>query len=240
MLEEAALAAALLSERDPFLRSRAATGRARGPRVTSRSDVLDRVHALEQFERQGVADERVGTLNPSAAKHIFRTRDQLVRLAARLAQSRPAGSEARSRSRRTPSSAPFSPPIPIASPAAASPAVAAGSWSAAAACDWPTKSALADEELYVCVDVDAAQRRSPRPAGLGRRSHWLPDRSHRHDHDRRVRRSQRQSRRPASGQSFDDLVLEESPAALPEPKRSRQRLSRRSGDATSSMALPAD
>ena len=45
---EAALLAALLSERDPFPR----TPRGAGPRRASRSDLLDRLDALEAFERR--------------------------------------------------------------------------------------------------------------------------------------------------------------------------------------------
>ena len=48
---EAALLAALLSERDPFPRS-PRSERGTGPRRSSRSDLLDRLDALEAFERR--------------------------------------------------------------------------------------------------------------------------------------------------------------------------------------------
>jgi ATP-dependent helicase HrpB len=71
--KEAALLAALLSERDPFLRAPRGTG----PRRASRSDLLDRLDALEAFERrQGSREE----LNPSAARFVLRARDQLADL----------------------------------------------------------------------------------------------------------------------------------------------------------------
>ncbi len=80
----AALAAALLSERDPFMRSGGnARGTERGPRTAanyvSRSDILDRVAALEAFESGGVADSSFGPINRSAAAFLFRARQQLLR-----------------------------------------------------------------------------------------------------------------------------------------------------------------
>jgi ATP-dependent helicase HrpB len=71
----AALAAALLSERDPFLRPE----RAAGPRHATPSDVLDRVEALEQFEQDGRASTAAGELNRAAARSVLRARDQLLR-----------------------------------------------------------------------------------------------------------------------------------------------------------------
>ncbi len=63
---EAALAAAVLAERDPFLRSSSVR--------PSRSDLLDRVDALEDFERRGRGDR----LHEGAARFVLKARDQLV------------------------------------------------------------------------------------------------------------------------------------------------------------------
>ena len=68
----AALAAALLSERDPFPRGPA-------PHETS-SDVLDRIEALEAIETGSRAPSALGQVNRGAAKFIFHARDQLARL----------------------------------------------------------------------------------------------------------------------------------------------------------------
>ena len=73
---EAALLAALLSERDPFPRAPRGTG----PRRASRSDLLDRLDALEAFERRNAFD---GDLNAGAARYVLRARDQLLELAKR-------------------------------------------------------------------------------------------------------------------------------------------------------------
>ncbi len=73
---EAALLAALLSERDPFPRA----PRGAGPRRSSRSDLLDRLDALEAFERR---DRSGPDLNTGAARFVLQARDQLAEMARR-------------------------------------------------------------------------------------------------------------------------------------------------------------
>ena len=73
---QAALLAALLSERDPFPRG----VRGAGPRRASRSDLLDRLDALERLERREGAGE---DLNPGAARFVLKARDQLAELGRR-------------------------------------------------------------------------------------------------------------------------------------------------------------
>ncbi|MBI3821813.1 MAG: DEAD/DEAH box helicase [Planctomycetes bacterium] len=72
-----ALAAALLSERDPFMRGQNPIPRRR--RAGSYSDVLDRVAALEEHEAQGSETFEIGTLNTQSARFLLRARDQLLR-----------------------------------------------------------------------------------------------------------------------------------------------------------------
>lgn len=74
--KEAALLAALLSERDPFPRSPRGTR----PRRASRSDLLDRLDALEAFERRDWSEDR---LNAGAARFVLKARDQLNDMARR-------------------------------------------------------------------------------------------------------------------------------------------------------------
>lgn len=74
-----ALAAALLSERDPFLRADD-TRRPQRPSFTSESDLLERVRALEEFAQTGRRDSELGSLNPGAARGVLQARDQLARL----------------------------------------------------------------------------------------------------------------------------------------------------------------
>ena len=73
----AALAAALLSEREPFARQ--PRDRRGGHGRHSDSDLVDRVAALEAFESTGNCDSPVGRLNAASARWILRCRDQLLR-----------------------------------------------------------------------------------------------------------------------------------------------------------------
>src|SRR5262249_55063548 len=76
--ERVALAAALLSERDPFPRTPDAV---RVERLDpTASDVLDRVEALEDFEAHGTLDSHLGRLHRNTARFVLQARDQLLRL----------------------------------------------------------------------------------------------------------------------------------------------------------------
>jgi ATP-dependent helicase HrpB len=70
-----ALAAATLSERDPFPRPDDRSA----PAARSESDILDRLTALEAFERSGRVQTPWGTLHRSAARYVLHVRDQLLR-----------------------------------------------------------------------------------------------------------------------------------------------------------------
>jgi ATP-dependent helicase HrpB len=73
-----ALAAALLAERDPFARS-LDEPIAAVPSHTTSSDVLERIEALEEFERSGRTATPRGSLHRPAAHFVLRARDQLLR-----------------------------------------------------------------------------------------------------------------------------------------------------------------
>lgn len=81
----ACLCAALLSERDPFLRdiSPQSVGEQRNHGQYHRrtdSDLLDRVSALEEFRDTGTRQFEVGTLSTGAAKQVVRIAADLVRV----------------------------------------------------------------------------------------------------------------------------------------------------------------
>lgn len=76
--DKAALAAALLGDRDPFRTGQESPAPARH-QAPSVSDVLDRVEALEQFTRTHQVPLSLGTLHRGAAHFILRARDQLLR-----------------------------------------------------------------------------------------------------------------------------------------------------------------
>ena len=86
--DRAALMAAMLSERDPFLRGPAADRNARGAgnqsggiRTTSihrsRSDVLDRLHAVEDFLSTGQTNSPCGEINRNAVRTLTQVAKQL-------------------------------------------------------------------------------------------------------------------------------------------------------------------
>jgi ATP-dependent helicase HrpB len=86
--DRAALMAAMLSERDPFLRgpaadrnSRGAGNQSSGMRTTSihrsRSDVLDRLHAVEDFLNTGQTNSPCGEINRNAVRTLTQVSKQL-------------------------------------------------------------------------------------------------------------------------------------------------------------------
>ncbi|MEX0641993.1 MAG: ATP-dependent helicase HrpB [Pirellulales bacterium] len=82
VLRETSIAAAMLSERDPF---RSAEHARRGPRhygtVRSRSDVVDRVAALQAFQAGHRLEDADLALHSGGAKNVLRTAEQLFHLA---------------------------------------------------------------------------------------------------------------------------------------------------------------
>jgi ATP-dependent helicase HrpB len=81
VLRETSIAAALLSERDPF---RAAEFGRRGPRqygaVRTRSDVVDRVLAVQAFHAGQAMDDADLALHPGGARNVLRAAEQLFRM----------------------------------------------------------------------------------------------------------------------------------------------------------------
>ena len=82
--ERAALAAALLSERDPFLRD---DGGWKRPTVATTSDVLDRVEALEAFQNQGRTVFPLGELHRGSANQLSEVQKQLLRTVGRQTEA---------------------------------------------------------------------------------------------------------------------------------------------------------
>jgi ATP-dependent helicase HrpB len=74
-----ALAAALLAERDPFLPLEEDVSGRRPVPTSSNSDLLDRMAALEQFEQSGRLDTPLGRIQRSAARFVLHAREQLLR-----------------------------------------------------------------------------------------------------------------------------------------------------------------
>jgi ATP-dependent helicase HrpB len=89
VLRETSITAAMLSERDPF---RAAGHGHKGPRdrgiVRSRSDIVDRVVALQAYHAGNRSNDPELELHPGGAQNVLRAADQLYHLANFPAASR--------------------------------------------------------------------------------------------------------------------------------------------------------
>jgi ATP-dependent helicase HrpB len=205
-----ALAAALLSERDPFGRS----PDPESPRHSyrTRSDVLDRVEAVEAYEVHGRSQVASGKLHAAAARYILRARAQLVRaLPAREApgDGSPAGSadEAVLRSLLA--------AFPDRLARRREPGSTRGVMVGGRGVRLAPSSGVTDAELFLCIDVDAGRTEAlVRQASAVQRD-WLPA--------ERLTTTVAVAFDPGSERvtarkrlCFEDLVLDEVPAALPE------------------------
>jgi ATP-dependent helicase HrpB len=220
-----ALAAALLAERDPFALpplTPPTLGGVRGgptaavPRHATPSDVLDRIEALEEFERSGRTATPRGSLHRAASHFVLRARDQLLR----SLQS------ARHRDSATPPLRQQASPdeIVLRSLLAAFPDRVArrreaggrrGVMVGGRGVRLAPSSGVLDAEFFLCIDVDAGQKETwVRQASAIERD-WLPAEqvttsievafdtdTERVSAKRRVR--------------FVDLLIEETDAPLPE------------------------
>jgi ATP-dependent helicase HrpB len=214
--ERVALAAALLSERDPFVRS-LDRPESRAPGHATLSDVLDRVEALEAFEQHGHGAFAEGTLNRGAARFVLRARDQLVRS---LREAGRAGKRDHRRADAAPLAADeavlrallaaFPDRVARRREAGSRRGVMVGGRGVRRAAG----SGVTEPELFVCVDVDAGGAETlVRQASAVQRD-WLPPEllSARVEVAFDPQTERVSARRRLC---FEDLVVEETPAALP-------------------------
>ncbi len=208
--ERSALAAALLSERDPFLHDEAGGMGKTRPRPATPSDVLERVEAIEGFEREGRAGTAPGPINRSAARAVLRVRDQLLRVLHREARSDTASRAPDEEGLLRALLAAFPDRVACRREPGSPRGVMVGGRGVRLG---PT-SGVTEAELFLCVDVDASEVEAlVRQASWVRRE-WLPadqlttsievtfdTQAERVTANRRVR--------------YEDLVLEEHPVALP-------------------------
>lgn len=233
-LEEAALAAALLTERDPFVRDETpASGRAaRGAglsRAASRSDVLDHVRAFQEAAAAGFPRHRV---HPGAARHLQRVSRQLKQLVAGTSGSRepPASDTAFLRALLA--------AYPDRVARQREPGSRRGRMVGGRGVRLADDSALCNEPLFLCIEVDDhGSETLVRQASAVQRD-WLPA----------------ELLRTESSVGFDeasgkvtarrrvlwlDLVLEESPASLPDPEQAARVLAAAAADRLEEV-FPAD
>ena len=234
--------AALLSERDPFLRDGGADAGRRGPPVArhrSQSDTLDRLAAIEEFSARGTKDSVLGTINMTAARFLLRAaeqfRDMLPRRARESSRHIPCAVSPRSADGtwNVPATSPHGDASDVAvlrSLLAAFPDRLAkrrgprdrrGLMVGGRGVKLTPQSAVDDGDLFLCINVDAGQSESDvREASLIERD-WLPE-----DHLRTVDEvffypSQR--RVAARRRTYwADLAIEESTAPLRDAARAAE------------------
>jgi ATP-dependent helicase HrpB len=223
---QAALAAALLAERDPFLRERPAGGMAvRRAAHRAWCDVADRVHALEELERSRRVGSTRGRLHEGAARWVLQARDQLVQLVRSNAWPLTAGPAAEpDMSRKTARGLDEALPrvllaaFPDRLARRREPLSPRGVMVGGRGVRIGDRSAVFEPELFLCVEVDAGETESLVRLASGIERDWLPaDRVATRQHlsfDWRTERvvGLRQT-------CYEDLVLEECPVALPDDEQ---------------------
>ena len=208
--EETALLAAMLSERDPFFRN--AGQQRRSASHTSQSDVMDRLHALQDFEDRGIADTAVGNINRQGAKQIFKVREQLFSLTERAGRNRKSSGGHNSSDDAVLQSLLAAYPDRVARrrETGSKRAVMVGGRGVKLA----EESAVLESELFVCVYVDGAGGEALVRQASGVRREWLNQESLQteviveFDEQRETVTAKKQV-------TWNGLLLEESQAALP-------------------------
>ena len=225
----ATLAAALLSERDPFLRDFHS-----GPRSapSTDSDLLDRVEAMEAFELTKRIDSPLGTLHRGGAFAVLEARDQLLRLLAKspgmaipgqadsLLRAVFAAYPDRLARRREPNS---------------TRALMLGGRGVKLA---PT-SGVVEPELFVCVDVEAGGVDSFVRMASGVKRDWLP--TNRITSKIEVEFDDQTERLAARKRiRFDDLILEENNAHIADEAEAARVLALAASERLEKVLPPAD
>ena len=213
--ERAALAAALLSERDPFESHASRVHH----KASSESDVLERVEGLEEFERTGREATSFGNISRGAAQFVMQTKEQLLRLVRSPAFRR----NERQGDERPPKGGTTNTEPLLRALLAAFPDRLAkrreansprGIMVGGRGVKLGPQSRVTQAELFLCLDVEGSGSEAlVRSASAVERS-WLPDEMLTigmevffDEPSGRV-----QARRQVC---WDDLILEESPAPLP-------------------------
>jgi ATP-dependent helicase HrpB len=208
-LERGALAAALLSDRDPLRRADE-----QGADHTSDSDVLDRIAALESFMRTGNRHSSIGSLETQPAKFVLRVSEQLRRAAfnkAGLPSVAAATGHALDESLLRSMVAAFPDRIARRREPRSTRALMVGGRGVRLG----SQSAVTEAELFVCLDLEEVGRSEAlvRQASLVRRE-WLPAERLRITID--VEFDALRERVVAWRRTrFDDLVLDEAATSIP-------------------------
>jgi ATP-dependent helicase HrpB len=233
--DRVALTAALLSERDPFARPLDQGPEPASGRPATRSDVLDRMEALEEYERHGRSATSAGMLNRAAARFVLHARDQLVRALGQEGLTSPAtqitADEAVLRSLLA--------AYPDRVVRRREPRSRRGVMVGGRGVQLAPSSSVTEPELFLGIDVDAGQTETTVRQASAVQRDWLPaeqvnvaidvvfdPEAERVAARRRIR--------------FQDLVLEETPAALPDDEQTAQLLAAAAAEHLDRVLPPGD
>lgn len=217
--DRVSLLAALLSERDPFMRHAESGGRAsHRARLRSQSDTLDRLSALEDFAERGTRDSYLGAINVPSAKFLLRAAEQFERMLPRQSHLMPRGVSLDSQA----SDVAVMQALLAAYPDRLAKRRAArdrrGVMVGGRGIKLAPQSAVEDGDFFLCINVDAGQTEAEvREASLIERT-WLPidqcrtvDELFYHPSQKRIAARRRTY--------WYDLLIDEATAALPKDAR---------------------
>ncbi len=170
VVRQAALAAALLSERDPFPRPDRRFSNTKAT-TTSNSDLLDRVHALEDFAERGSLHSTLGSLQRNAAQQILRSSEQLEQLVRQV--------QATKRLENDPNDENFLRCVAVAYPDRLAkrrePNSPRGILVGGRGVRLAEESAVHSAELFACIVVDGTQSEAIVRQASEVRREWLPE-----------------------------------------------------------------
>ena len=217
VVEEAVLLAALISERSPFYQPQAGT--IRGPAKSaavyrSRSDVFDRVQALQEFFSRGHRDFLFGSINVGSAQFIQRTADQLRReLMAELGRPSQAAHDREEALSRALLVA-FPDRLAKRRDKGSDRGIMVGGKGVRLA----PQSAVTNSDLFLCIDVDAGATDALVRQASAIEREWLPESLLKQVDEVFFHPTQCQA--VARRRTYwDDLVLAETPCPLPDNDR---------------------
>lgn len=216
-----ALAAALLAERDPFPPAEDGPARGRVPQAASESDVLDRVAALEEFDRTGRLETPLGPLSRTAGRFVLHARDQLLRDVQRIKPGPAVDGDGRGCSPNEAVMKALLAAFPDRLARRTSPGSRFGRLVGGRGVRLADRSAVRDAPLFLAVDVGGGTPEAVVWQASAVERAWLPPA---HLSTRTEVEFDRTARRVIARRRvyWEDLLLEETPEALPagdEPAR---------------------
>ncbi len=169
---QAATAAALLSDRDPFVREDRPP-----PVIPTESDLLDRVEAVEEWEATGRTRFAIGELHPGGVRQVMDVKRQLLRL---IGEPGPQGPRVQAASTHAPAA--LAGRVHQAVLAAypdrlarrRGPSDRRGLMVSGRGVVLGPRSGVLEPDLFVCIDVDAGGVESVVRLASGVRKEWLP------------------------------------------------------------------